>query len=210
MSGRHAIWLNSWSWRSWTKILTCLVSASWSNWWFDSHSSDASWFCKYTWYQRHQHASPSHWKYLYLRPLQIMTMPWTLVEWVHNTMGQANLTNDLLVRLAIVIHYATKVCETFGDLDILTTCMNRLSSIIQQTSKWPNLGLGPKDLQPQRLCLFMQYFRSFRTSRFYENTLSANTRSMTLMSPKDAINDFDQQLCSISSPCNCWKVMKIG
>lgn len=60
-------------------------------------------------------------------------MPYTGIERVDNTVGQAN-SSDFLIRPTIVMHYATEVCETFGDLDILTTCMNRLNCVIQETS----------------------------------------------------------------------------
>lgn len=46
-------------------------------------------------------------------------MPYTGIERVDNTVGQAN-SSDFLIRPTIVMHYATEVCETFGDLDILT------------------------------------------------------------------------------------------
>lgn len=38
------------------------------------------------------------------------------------------------------MHYSAEVCETFGDLDILTTCMNRLNCVIQETSL-SNIGI---------------------------------------------------------------------
>lgn len=66
-------------------------------------------------------------------------MPYTGIERVDNTVGQAN-SSDFLIRPTIVMHYSAEVCETFGDLDILTTCMNRLNCVIQQTSL-SNIGI---------------------------------------------------------------------
>lgn len=53
------------------------------------------------------------------KPAHISTTSHTHVEQVHNTVGLANLSNDLLARPATVKHHTTKVCETFGDLNIL-------------------------------------------------------------------------------------------
>lgn len=67
-------------------------------------------------------------------------------ERVHNSVGQVNPSSDILVRPIIVIHYATQVCETFGDLHILITEMDRLICVMKKVSKWLNLGFDPGNL----------------------------------------------------------------
>ena len=70
-------------------------------------------------------------------------MPNTPVERVHNAMSQANPPYNFLARPTIVMHYTTKVCEVFRDLNVFATRMNILYCFIQKASKHLNLDLGP-------------------------------------------------------------------
>lgn len=73
-------------------------------------------------------------------------MTYFRVEQVHNTVVQANQSSYFLAWPTIFMHYVIKVCESFGDIDALITCMNRLNYVIQYTSKQVDFGFGKKTL----------------------------------------------------------------
>lgn len=73
------------------------------------------------------------------------------------------------------LHY--QGMQNFWWLDIPTTHLNRLNCVIQQASKWLELGFGP-DLQSQCLCLLMQHQN---LQWFHEKySIISKTRSVTL------------------------------
>lgn len=53
-------------------------------------------------------------------------------------MGLVSPWNIFLVRPSIVMHYATKLC-TIGLLNVFTTCINRLTCVIQKANRPSNL-----------------------------------------------------------------------
>ena len=85
---------------------------------------------------------------------QVSTTPNTRVELVHYVVGQANPPCDSLSRPTIVMHYTTKVCEIFQDLNVLATRMDGLYCLIQHASK--HLDLGSGNLKCQGLHLLVQ------------------------------------------------------
>ena len=87
---------------------------------------------------------------------QVSTKPNTRVERIYNAMGQANPPCDFLARSTIVMHYITKVCEVFQDLNVLAIRMDRLYCFIQYPSKHLDLGLGPGNLKSHGLHLLVQ------------------------------------------------------
>ncbi|XP_045104230.1 serine protease inhibitor dipetalogastin-like [Portunus trituberculatus] len=75
----------------------------------------------------------------------VPTTPNTRDEQVHNAVSQANTPNNFLALPTVVKHYITKVCETFQDLNILATRMDRLYCFIQK----------PTEMQKNPKCLSM-------------------------------------------------------
>ena len=66
-------------------------------------------------------------------------MPNTRAERVHKAVGQASPPCDFLARPTFVMHFTTKVCQAFKDLNVLATRMIILFCCIQQASKHLNL-----------------------------------------------------------------------
>lgn len=74
---------------------------------------------------------------------------YTHPEWVHNTVGQG--VHCKVSWPTVVLHYASKMCDTLQDLNVLITWTNRLYSFIQWAFKHSYICLGPGDLSPKGL-----------------------------------------------------------
>lgn len=121
-------------------------------------------------------------------------------------MGQTNPSSGFLVRPTVVMHYATKVYETFSDLNVFPTCVDKLNCV---SSKSPN---------DSTLVLVQE---TFSTNNFASSCstsepspgLTAIRREVQNCQQKQVnrqvpCDDFEKQLRLIPSPWKSCKVME--